>query len=103
MKTEDIVKAAEERLAEIEAEAKKLRAIIAAAKGPSIAPFVSPPIPMTIYPTRLSFNYGLKPTDREMFGNLEIHPFDGLVVGGSQHAEPNVRFASDSSDGGKWD
>lgn len=44
MKTEDIVKAAEERLAEIEAEAAKLKAIIAAAKGPSIAPFIPVPV-----------------------------------------------------------
>ncbi len=44
MNVEDIVKRAEERLAEIEAEANKLRAVIAAAKSLSVVPVAPPPV-----------------------------------------------------------
>lgn len=103
MKTEDIVKAAEERLAEIEAEAAKLRSIIAAAKGPSIAPFV--PVPMPIYPSH---------PIRPWMPNVPW-TYDGvtcvttwtvdpqgtqIVIGGQQCMDPNVSFANGPSDGG---
>ena len=83
MKTEDIVKTAEERLAKIEAEAVKLRAMIVAAKGPSVAPFISIPQPIEL----VVYN-GVRPT------------LDGVVVGGPPRMDPNVHFADGASDGG---
>ena len=113
MKTEDIVKAAEERLAEIEAEATKLRAIIAAAKGPSIGPFIPIPVlpPTEVFPFSGPYSQE-RPIEHEwhrfakksrVVTSWEVTPVFGVrqnedccdfVIGGPQHVDPNVRFAS---------
>lgn len=105
MKTEDIVEAAEERLAEIESEAVKLRAIIAAAKGSSIAPFV--PVPMPIHPTSPFWPWSpnapwhLEGPTCGLLTTWVIDPQGTqIVVGGPRRMDPNVRFANGSSDGG---
>lgn len=110
MKTDDILKAAKERLAEIETEATKLRAIIAAATGPSIAPFISIQVlpPIGVQPVQGPFSperplqyewhkRDRKPQMNPLFDDpiCGVRPNDdGFIVGGPQRGDPNVRFAS---------
>lgn len=112
MKTEDIVKAAEERLAEIEAEAKKLRAIISAAKGPSIGPFIPMPVlpPVEVFPfpgpysqeRPIEYEWHRIAKKSRVITSWEVTPVFGVrqnedgcdfVIGGPQHGDPHVRFA----------
>jgi hypothetical protein len=111
MKTEDIVKAVKERLAEIEAEAAKLRSMIAAAEGKPIAlpspnplPFIPlnpQPFPYAPYAPSIPW-----PLDRVTCGSLTIEANPNVictngirldptwVIGGPPRMDPNVRFAS---------
>jgi hypothetical protein len=112
MKTDDIIKAAKERLAEIEAEAVKLRSMIAAAEGkPTVLPVPNPlpfipvnPHPFPYQPHTPNIPW---PLDRVTCGVLTIETDPNvtctngvrvdrtnLIVGGPQRMDPNVRFAS---------
>lgn len=92
MNADQIVKEAEQRLAEIEAEASKLRALIAAAKG-----YVPAPLPQTpgFYPVVVPYPVYTPPTPWPHDGITctQISAIDGAIVyGGMQHLPSDLRF-----------
>jgi len=92
MNTAEILAEAKKRLVEVEAEANRLRAMIAAAEGRSLqAPtWITVPATVPAYPWSVD---GIGP-GAPYLAPPRFFTDSSLVIGGAQRLSPDIRYAS---------